>query len=162
MVDMTPDDFRAIVESAVKDHDKLAKDAVAIVKPAKRDPKATITCDQNESLQVQQQSVSAMPAQTAPIEEEVYIKDFDSVYIEIRATDLDSTKKGWAAVIPDISEKRTRLQLDPTIKPTDVLAKLKFKGTVTVVYKTNKSGKKIPSLYLLRDIENTVQLTANK
>ena len=47
LVDLEAEDFKAIIEGAIKDKDKLAKNAIRVVKPAKLDPEASITFNNN-------------------------------------------------------------------------------------------------------------------
>ncbi|PPV42114.1 hypothetical protein C5L43_02900, partial [Ectopseudomonas oleovorans] len=48
MVDLSAEDFKAIIDSAIKDKEKLAKNAIKVVNPAKRDPEASITFNDNK------------------------------------------------------------------------------------------------------------------
>jgi hypothetical protein len=93
-----------------------------------------------------------MPSYTPEVDEAESVEDFKSVEISIRATDLDSTKRGWAAVLPAISDRRTKLHLDPAIQPDELMKNPHFKGDVTVVFKYNEKGEKYPSLVFLRKL----------
>ncbi|WP_407333938.1 hypothetical protein [Enterovibrio sp. 27052020O] len=153
MVDMTADEFTSIVISAIKDKEKLAKNALNVVKPAKLDANATITFNDDPHLRITNDSVRAMPEYKSASEElEEVIEDFHDVRLEIRAIDLDSTKRGWAVVAPSLHNKRVKLQLDPTIKPLDLKNKLSINGHITVVWGGDKKGNRIPKLIFLRDI----------
>ena len=46
------------------------------------------------------------------------------------------------AVIPTISERRTRLQLDPAINPEVLMEKRKIKSDVTDVFRYTEEGEK--------------------
>lgn len=152
MVELDAEDFKAIIDSAIKDKDKLAKNAIKVVSPAKRDPEASITFNDNEELRIQNQSVKAMPRFIQEPEDEEYIEDYKNIELEIRAIDLDSTKRGWAVVVPELHKKRVRLQLDPTIDPEDLLDKRKINANVTVIFVHDKDYNKIPKLVFLRGI----------
>lgn len=152
MVDMTAEEFRILIDGAVKDKEKLAKDAVRIVKPAKLDPEASITFNDNQALQILPETVRAMPGYVSDLEDEEFIEDFPSLEMEVRATDLDSTKRGWAVVMPEISEERVKLHLDSTIDRRKLHEKDRFKGSATVIFKLDKKYKKLPKLVLLREI----------
>ncbi|WP_417685001.1 hypothetical protein [Pseudidiomarina gelatinasegens] len=152
MVDLSAQDFKAIIDSAIKDKEKLAKNAVKVVNPAKRDPEASITFNGIEELRIQKESVKAMPRDIQEPEDEEYIEDYNNIELEIRAIDLDSTKRGWAVVVPDLHKKRVRLQLDPTVNPEDLFDKRKVNANVTVIFGHDKEFKKIPKLVFLREI----------
>jgi hypothetical protein len=152
MVDLEGEDFKALIEGAIKDKDKLAKSAIRVVKPAKLDPEASITFNDNTELQISNESVKAMPRYVQEPEEEEFIEDFKDIELEIRAIDLDSTKRGWAVVVPELHKKRVRLQLDPTVNPDDLLDKRSVIANVTIIFGHDKDYNKIPKLVFLREI----------
>lgn len=152
MVELSSEDFKAIIDGAIKNKEKLAKNAIDVVNPAKRDPEASITFNGNEELRIQNESVKAMPRFIQEPEDEEYIEDYKNIELEIRAIDLDSTKRGWAVVVPDLHKKRVRLQLDPTVNPEDLLDKRKVNANVTVIFGHDKEYNKIPKLVFLREI----------
>lgn len=87
MVELSSEDFKAIIDSATKDKEKLAKNSIKVVNPAKRDPGASITFNGNEELRIQNESVKAMPRFVQEPEEE-HIEDYKNIELEIRAIDL--------------------------------------------------------------------------
>jgi hypothetical protein len=176
---ITSEDFQDIIERNIKDKDKLSRDAVRIIKPAKRDDEASITLNndeslriqaetvrampsqardiENESLRIQAETVRAMPSQVRVIEDEEYPEDFDNVDIVIRAMDLDSIKKGWAAVIPSLWKNRIKLQLAPNIDSEYLMTHSQINGNVTVIFESNKEQNKKPKLIYLREIKKPEQ-----
>ena len=159
IIGLSSEDFKAIIDSAIKDKDKLAKNAIKVVNPAKRDPEASITFNDNEELRIQNESVKAMPRFVQEPEDEEYVEDHINIELEIRAIDLDSTKRGWAVVVPDLHKKRVRLQLDPTVNSEDLLDKRKVNANITVIFGHDKEYNKIPKLVFLREI---IEESANK
>lgn len=152
MMEMSAEEFKLLIEAAIKDKAKLAKDAVRVVRPAKLDSEAAITFNNEEKLQITPEAVRAMPRYVAEPEEEEFIEDLPKIEMELRATDLDSTKRGWAVVIPELSERRVRLQLDPTVNPEELYERRKFRGNATIIFGRDKEYKKIPKLVFLREI----------
>lgn len=152
MLEIEADEFKAIIEGALKDKDKLAKNAAKIVNPAKKDPSASIEFNGNTELSISPETVKAMPLQILEPEEEEFIEDFENIEIEVRATDLDSTKRGWAAVIPELSKKRVRLQLDPTVNPEELAELRNINAKVTIIFGHDKEFNKIPKLIFLREV----------
>lgn len=149
------DQFKAIIDSAISRSDQVKKDAVKIVRPAKRESDSSIIMNNDAETSINSSAIRAMPSITPDIDQPETIDDFKSVEIQIRATDLDSTKKGWAAVIPSVSDRRTKMHLDPHIKVGDLIGKKVVTGDITVVFKQDSSGNKFPSLIFLRSLSKT-------
>lgn len=149
---MSPEDFKSIIDSTVAKNANVPKDAVNSVKPAKREDGASIQTNQSADVSIDSRAVKAMPSYSPENDAAESVEDFEAVEISIRATDLDSTKRGWAAVLPAISDRRTKLHLDPNIRTDDLMKNPHLKGDVTVVFKYNEKGEKIPSLVFLRQI----------
>lgn len=154
LVDLSAQDFKALIDSAIKDKKSLTQNAAKFVAPAKRDPSATITFNNNEELKINNDAVRAMPRFAQVAEEEPYIEDFKNIELTIRATDLDSNKRGWAVVIPELNTKRIRLQLDPGINPEMLIGKSKIMAEVTVIFEYDYENNKIPKLVFLRKIND--------
>jgi hypothetical protein len=154
IVDLSAQDFKAIIDSAIKDKNGLAKNAAKFVAPAKRDPDATITFNNNDELRINKDAISAIPRFIPELEEEVYIEDFKNIELEIRATDLDSNKRGWAVVIPDLHKRRVRLQLDPGIEPEILMGRKKIMADVTVIFGYDNERNRIPKLVFLREVND--------
>ncbi|MEK8090935.1 hypothetical protein [Thermithiobacillus plumbiphilus] len=145
-------EFKALIEGAVKDKDTLARNAIKVVRPAKRDPDASITFNGNSELMITPASIQAMPQVIPEPEDEQFVEDFPAIDLEIRATDLDSTKRGWAVVVPELGKNRVRLQIDPSINPEIIAEQRRFKGSVTVIFGYDKQNNKVPKLVFLRKI----------
>ncbi len=158
IMDMQPEDFKNIIESTLpKKRNEFVKEAIRAVSPARLDPEASIQFSGAEDLVIQSSTVQAFPPkwQLELEEEEEPIDDFENIDLELRAYDLDSSKTGWAVVVPMFNEKkRVRLQLDPNIRPEDLLNKRSIKGDVTIIFKTNGRGDKTPKLVFLREIRS--------
>jgi hypothetical protein len=156
MVDMSAEEFTTLVITAIKNKDKLAKNAANIIKPAKRDNNASITFNEDPTLKITNDSVKAMPEYKSITEEpEETIEDFPNITLEIRAIDLDSSKRGWAVVAPLLHKRRVKLQLDPSVKPSDLQNKASVNANVTVIWGVDTENKKIPKLIFLREIINS-------
>lgn len=152
MLEIKPEHFKAIIEAATKDKEVVAKNAIKIVNPAKLDPEASITFSHDPELQIKNEAVKAMPKYIPESEDDEYIEDFKSIELEVRAIDLDSTKRGWAVVAPEIHKKRVRLQIDPSVDPVELSNIRKLKADVTVIFGFDREGNKIPKLIFLRKI----------
>jgi hypothetical protein len=151
-INFEADDLKAIIRGAIEANPSISENAIKVIKPARRDSNAKIIINQSDDLVITPESIKAIPLEKPEIETVEIIEDFESLYLEIRATDLDSTKRGWAAVATKLSKKRVRLQFDPTINPEELLERRTITGSATVVF-DQKEGKKVPTLIFLRSVE---------
>ncbi|MBA3997036.1 MAG: hypothetical protein C0466_07685 [Candidatus Accumulibacter sp.] len=151
-VDLTPEAFRAIVAAAVTDKKDLAQNAVKIFHAARDDSQASIVIDGNQSTSFSPDVISATPKKVE-IEKQEKVEHLRDVDLQIRATDLDSLSRGWAAVIPGKIDRRVRLKLDPGIKPSEVADKFSVRADVSIHYQLDRAGKKlVPNYILLREV----------
>ncbi|WP_430433796.1 hypothetical protein [Methyloversatilis sp.] len=149
---VSEDQFSAAIHNAIKSKPSLTKEAVKVVRPAKREAGTSIVLNHDGASQIGNKAIQAMPLAVPGDDEEELIDDYQEVEIQIRAIDLDSTKRGWAAVVPSVNPKRAKMHLDPHIKLSDLLGKEFVTGDITVISKYDESGKKIPTLIFLRDV----------
>ncbi len=151
-VDLTPEAFKAIVETAVTDKKAAATNAVGFLKPARGDLQATIKLDQNEALEFKRDVINAAPLVVEFPKQEQF-EDIHDVDLQIRATNLDSLKQGWAAIIPDKVDRRVRLVLDPSVKPSEIAGRFQVRADVTLFKKLDKTGSNfVPDYIYLRNL----------
>jgi hypothetical protein len=129
-----PQVFVAVIEAAVGgDKKKLAQSAARVMAPAKNDPQASVKIDDQEGLVFTPETVSATP-RSPDFGKTDFEQHYPDVDLQIRATDRDSHKRGWAGVIPGLVDHRVRLILADGI-PADSLAdKFSVRANVTVQY----------------------------
>ncbi len=139
---MSPEKFAEVIDKVGStDKKKLAQAAVKIIAPAKKEEGATVAMTQEGSLALPPETVKATPNSVDfdPFEIDQPHPDAD---VEIRATDLDSSSRGWAAIIRGVVDRRVKLILDPGVDPQDVGGKFKLRADVIVKFrmssKTNK------------------------
>ncbi len=152
-LDMTADDFIRLVETAMGNKDKIAENASQFISPAKRDKRATITFQDDKDLVITSESIAATPtpeeiAESKPNE---LTQELSNVELQIRAIDLDSLKTGWGAVIPAVSEKRIKLNIDPTVDISKLVPNTTMRADITLVLKRN-GDIVTPKLAFLRNI----------
>lgn len=154
LVDMEAEGFKAIIDSAIKDKDKkeLVKNVVNLIKPAKRDPQATITFNDNNELRISNESVKVIPSYAEEPVDEPDVQDFENIELEIRATDLDSSKQGWRVKIPELYSKRIRTVLDSHVRPEELGNRRMLRANITVVFNYDRGANRIPKLVILREI----------
>lgn len=149
---LTQEQFKSVIDSAVVRNDQVPKNAVKVVRPAKREVGGTIVFNSDKATEIGASAIQAMPSSTPEDDKTETIEDFHNVEIQIRAIDLDSPKRGWAAVVPSIDSRRTKMHLDPHIKLTDLLGKTAIVGEITVLFKHDDSGNRYPALIFLRNV----------
>ncbi|SHM78183.1 hypothetical protein [Phytopseudomonas punonensis] len=139
---MSPEKFAEVIEKVgATDKKKLAQAAVKIIAPAKKEEGATVAMTQEGNLALPPETVKATPDSVDfdPFEIDQPHPDAD---VEIRATDLDSSSRGWAAIIRGVVDRRVKLILEPGVDPQDVAGKFKLRADVLVKFrmssKTNK------------------------
>jgi hypothetical protein len=156
-LNMDSNEFRAVIDSAIKDKDKLARDSVKVILPAKRDAEASIIFNNDDQLQITKETVNAIPRHVIDPEPEEFIEEYENVDIEIRAADLDSCKRGWAVVVPSISAKRVRLQVDARIDTEHLMLHPHLRGNITVVFTQDNDKNKVPKLVFLKSFSEEDQ-----
>jgi predicted nucleic acid-binding protein len=150
---MTPDQLRAIITTVISNKDQLAADAVAVIRPAKRDRDASITFDNDPAKTIPPTVIDHIPSTVDPVREEDSTMH-EHVTVELRALDLDSNKSGWAAVAPRVAATRLKLELGPNIQPEHLFGKASVTGTVEVVKRRNGEGTMVPKLIRLLEIDD--------
>ncbi len=159
---VSSEEFKKMISKSLKGKEaKIGKDALKVVRPAKRDPEAQIIFDDNPVISVSPESIKAMP-DSVPEEDNEEIEDFSNVRLLIRATDLDSLKRGWAAIIPSLGDMRVRLQLAPTVRPEQLTAGGCVYGNISVLYRHPDGGQRIPRLAFLKQIVDQKTLENEK
>ncbi|WP_323797056.1 hypothetical protein [Nisaea sp.] len=127
----------------------LSRTALRFFAPSKNQRNAKIIVG-NRSIP--SNIVAQVPGDTA---EEVLTPDETSeqlqdVEIELHAQDVDYSKRGWAAVIPELSPDRMQMRIFPPTRPEDIWTKQKIRGDVIVVYQVIGGESKPRECHLVR------------
>ncbi len=149
---MTPDDLVKVIESSVTRQKALAKDAAKFLSPAKKDPKAIVRFDSKQELTIPSDFIAAIPENTSSLDDEK-VKLVQHAEIHLRASDLDSSDKGWAAVIPSESQRRLRLELSPEINADDLFGQRVVRGTVEAISRKDAYDRYQLRSYLLVSLD---------
>lgn len=153
LAQMTPEEFKEVIESNTKNKEQIAKNSIKILRPAQRENDASITFDDTPALSLSHETIRAMPSSIEEDSDEI-IEDFNNIGLSIRTIDRDNTKKGWMAIAPSIYEKRVKLHLDPSIDPKDLMTKLDIVGDVTVLFELDENKNKVPKVIFLTKIRH--------
>lgn len=153
---LTPEQFRTVVEAAVKDRKEIAKSSIKVLAPAKADPQGSLTIGSAADarpLHFPAAVIQQTPA-TVTFEPEQTEQSFSDVDLQLRAMDLDSKTRGWGGLIPNLISRRVRIQLDPDVDPRKLANRLFVRADLTVKYKPDpkKSGSILPTLIVVHRV----------
>jgi hypothetical protein len=140
------------ISTSVERAPGIAREATRLVNPAKREEGASIAAGRGSDVVISPEAVRAMPAPQQVDEDLDSVEDMSNVEIQIRATDLDSNKRGWAAIVPVLGDRRIKVNLDVGVSPAKLLAKTAVRADVTVVFRREPSGDKCPILVYIRRV----------
>lgn len=147
-LNMTPEQFTAVVQAAVRDKKALAKDSIKLMAPARTDKGSTVTFDGNDHLVIQKETIQAAPS-NIDIPQDQLEEKFPDVDLHIRATNLDSTTQGWAGLIPGVVDRRIPIELAEGVDPKEVASRFKVRADVTVVYEPKGKAKKLTAIRII-------------
>ncbi len=149
---MTGPELVALVDKVVTKKTPLANDAIKVIAPAKKEPEAIVRLDKDVIFTIPRAFIDALPDEL-PAEENVTTRTIPHAEIRLRAADLDSSEKGWAAVVAGVSERRLRLEFAPSINPDDLYGKRVIHGTVEVISKRDSGGRMTVRSYRVVEID---------
>ena len=127
----------------------IAQSAMSFFKPSKSQGNAPVLI--GEKL-IDSETVAEIPteAQIESADVPEIARPLKDVLIEIHAQDVDRPKQGWAAVVPELSSKRLRMEIHPPLKPEQIYTKQSIRGDVMVISKKGPDGiYKVDSIHLL-------------
>ena len=81
-------------------------------------------------------------------EEHAPSRNFENVPLEIHAQDKDHGGKGWAAVIPNLADRRIPLKLMTGVPAADLWGTDRIRGDVTVIYERVADGMRPKAIHL--------------
>ncbi|MFK7699669.1 hypothetical protein [Pseudomonas caspiana] len=141
--EVSPERFAQVIEAtAAVDKKKLAQASAKILAPAKKEEGATVELDGLTEMTVPNSTITEIPDEVdfEPFEIDQPHPDVD---IEIRATDLDSSSKGWAAIIRGLVDRRVKLLFSDDVNPEDLAGKFKVRADVEVKFRMSAKSKKM-------------------
>lgn len=153
MTGYTPEELADFVNQSVRDKKQLARDAVEVLAPARADPNTSLSNGRGGNIRISPESIREIPRHLAPDEEEETLLDLSRADIFIRATDMDSGKKGWGVVIPEIHpERRITMHVTPGIDLVKLARHERVVGDVTVLMKPDGKGGTRPFRVILHEL----------
>lgn len=147
-VNMTPEQFTAVVHAAIRDKKALAKDSVRFMAPARTDKESQVVFDGHEQIVIPKETVQVAPSSVDVARDQIEDR-LPDVDLHIRATNLDSKTSGWGGLIPGVVDRRIPIELAEDIDPKDVAGKFKLRADVIVVYEPKGKAKKLAPVKIL-------------
>lgn len=140
------------IAKRISNKNELAKQTLNFFDPVRSDTKATISLGEGKALAtIPTQSIQSVPSKYVAKKNNRF-EELNGVVIELRATDLDSKKSGWAGSIEGVT-KRVKLEIDPTIEPTEVYGKTKITADVTLERDFNtRENQMVPKRIIVRTV----------
>jgi hypothetical protein len=159
---LSPEAIRkAIAAASAANPATLANDALRLLSPAKTGGASSIRLDDDPTLQISPDVISSMPSQILPERPFESMRDFENVEIEIRATDLDSSKRGWGVRVPSISSRRMPMEIGLDVNPRALASGATVKGNITVAFEGKGSEQPTAKRVYLKELVNPRQDTTH-
>lgn len=158
-IGMTGAELQALIAASVRNPADLQRHVVRLTHPNGNEASGTLVFDKNPLLTIPKEAIATIPHEYDREEVEPF-RDLNNVDIIIRAADLDRAAMGWAAIAPEISDKRLPVRLEEGIDPMKLTVGRYTKVDLTVQYRTEKDGSQTPKRYLLRKLHAETQTAA--
>lgn len=138
------------IAKRVGNKNDYAKQTLNFFKPMQHDPGAAISLGEGESkAEISAKTIAKIPTKYVAKKNNRF-EDMSSVEIELRAIDLDSKKTGWAGSIKGITD-RVKIEIDPTIDPSELYGKTKIVADVTLEREFNsRDNQMMPKRIIVR------------
>ena len=140
------------IAKRVTNKNEIAKQTLNFFKPIHSTENASISLgDGGVNAEITSLTVKSIPSKYVAKKNNRY-EDLSQVVVLLRATDLDSKKTGWAGSIQGVTN-RVKLEMDPTIEPTEIYGKTKITADVTLERDFNpKDNAMVPKRIIIRAI----------
>lgn len=130
--------------------DSLSSKAVDFFLPAKLEP-GTEMLGIN-GLRVDAGVIAEIPESLVDAVDGKVSYDVPGVVVDIHRSDRDQNKYGWRAIVESISDRKVRMELDPSIDPDQLYGEKTIIGDVSVLEEKLESGEIEVKAYLLTKV----------
>jgi hypothetical protein len=94
--------------------------------------------------------IAEVPSNIKLLDDEfIATEEFSNVKINLHAQDMDRSRRGWAAVIPDVSPRRLRMDIYPPIRPEDIYTRPSIVGDILLLSRSIDGGRMEPYMFHL-------------
>jgi hypothetical protein len=149
-----PAEFEKLITDNSGNVFNLASNSCRVLLPAKRGGGGVIV-DDNDNLTITADAVKEVPEHVERSTDKPLFELFKNEPIQLRAMDVDNSKKGWAIVVPRISGKRLKLEIDPSVSVTNIAYHATMNADVELYYRVNDQGDHIYQSAYLRAVYTT-------
>jgi len=149
-LNMTPDQCARLIREYSGNQFNVASNACKVLRPA-RESDCAVMMDQDQALVIPKEAVKEVPPGIDRSVEPASVAHLVNEAVHIRALDRDSQKHGWAVVVPSVSGKRLRMELDPAVDRTS-LTGATIKADIDLYYDTNDDGDRIYKAAYLKGV----------
>jgi hypothetical protein len=141
----SPEAIKAIVQSAIQSSGKkeIATDAIKFLAPARNDPKSSVSIGTENETKFEFKSAAIAEAPTSfDGSKNERTEDLQRVEVQIRATDRDSKKSGWAGKVPG-RDNRMPIELDPQVNDSEIFGRESVMADVTLIFAPRGKGQEL-------------------
>ena len=156
---VSPEVFKSAVESAAKGNQKsIAENALKATVPVRSDAKSSVTFgaatqDAADLLTIPHNAVAEAPPRIE-FEPNERVEKYTNTALEIRATDRDSKKRGWAGRL-GTREERLPIEIDPAVSAADMFGRETVKVDADLIFREKgKSGELKPVRIYVRKVHS--------
>jgi len=135
--------------ASTTDKKKVAKAAINFASPAKDDPAATISINENDHLTLNVDLIKSTPAEYTPPTPEEKPVPYANVPVFITASDSRARRKGWAGSAPGIVDKAMRIVIADDVDPSKLHGNVNINADIAVIQKYNASKKQYEAKEIL-------------
>lgn len=130
-VNLSASKIEDILDS-ISDQKTLAREAVAVVRPAKADGTATIEFESMPELNIPASVIAEAPGDYEPAMPQERTVHYDNVTLLIAASDKDKRTTGWAGSVPGVFDARKPFKLDDSVDPASLHGKTRTQADISV------------------------------
>jgi hypothetical protein len=150
-LNMTKDEFGDILRRNAGNVFNLASNSCRVLLPAKSGA-GSVVVDDAGSLTIPKAAIAEVPAAVERPAEKPQSQLFERETVELRAMDVDSRTKGWAIVVPRITNKRLKVELDPVLDANAIAYHSRVTADVELFYRVTDQGDRIYLSAYLRQV----------
>jgi len=151
VMDISPEKVRASVDAKLgkKKLPSLIKAGIDFIRPSKRE---NATIEGLGGHEIGSDAIREVPRDVDFLIEDEASYTIENVTIDVHSQDRDYHRKGWAAVVKSVSDKRLKMDLIPSIDPDSLWGKTKIVGDIVVMQKKDDNGDYVPKSFYLTSV----------
>ena len=146
-----PAAFEKLVHDKTGNPFNVASNACRVLSPVKHGG-GGLTVDGDNNLVITPEAVQELPQRLDRDSGQPLVDKLDNVVVNIRALDLDSRAKGWAVVVPSVSKKRLKLELDSGVDASVITGGITH-ADIDLYYGEDEEGNRFYKSAVLREVK---------